>query len=91
LFAPALIVKYGGSEMTAADRAMQATEERRSILALRAAIGAGPGLYDTHQRHQLERDGNRTDRYTKAVEQLGNEGPDVQLSGIYALERIALV
>jgi hypothetical protein len=30
-----------------------------------------------------------TDRYTKAIEQLGHEKLDVRIGGIYALERIA--
>ena len=30
-----------------------------------------------------------TDRYTKAVEQLGSDKLDVRIGGIYALERIA--
>jgi hypothetical protein len=40
---------------------------------------------------QLERtrEGQITDRYTKAVDQLGSQHLDVRLGGIYALERIA--
>ena len=30
-----------------------------------------------------------TDRYTKAIEQLGSDKLDVRIGGIYALERIA--
>ncbi|MGH3218423.1 MAG: hypothetical protein ACRDPY_06785 [Streptosporangiaceae bacterium] len=30
-----------------------------------------------------------TDRYTKAIEQLGHDKLDVRIGGIYALERIA--
>ncbi|MER7363265.1 pentapeptide repeat-containing protein [Nonomuraea wenchangensis] len=33
--------------------------------------------------------GQVTDRYTKAVEQLGSAKPDVRLGGIYALQRLA--
>jgi hypothetical protein len=33
--------------------------------------------------------GQVTDRYTKAIEQLGSDKPDVKIGGIYALERIA--
>jgi hypothetical protein len=47
-------------------------------------------LWYTHQRQELDRDANRTDRYTKAVEQLGDDDkPAVQLGGVYALERVA--
>jgi hypothetical protein len=98
LLAPEWLVGFHGLDdrLTAAERAKQVTEERRSILALLAATGAAVGIYYTHLRHrldretnQLSRDSNFTDRYTKAVEQLGHASPDVQLGGIYALERIA--
>jgi hypothetical protein len=99
LFGPEWLVGLRGLDdrLTAAERARQVTEERRSLLALLAAVGAAIGLYYTHLRHQLERessqlsrDSNFTDRYTQAVEQLGHDSLDVQLGGIYALERIAI-
>jgi hypothetical protein len=42
-------------------------------------------------RHQLEilREGQITERFTRAIEQLGGDNLDVRLGGIYALERIA--
>lgn len=36
------------------------------------------------------REGQLTDRYTKAVEQLGSTKVDVRLGGVYALQRLAL-
>jgi hypothetical protein len=39
--------------------------------------------------YELTEQGQVTDRYTKAVEQLGSDKLDVQIGGIYALERIA--
>src|SRR5215467_9400652 len=38
---------------------------------------------------ELTEQGQVTDRYTKAVEQLGSDKLDVRIGGIYALERIA--
>jgi hypothetical protein len=38
---------------------------------------------------QLTEQGQVTERYTKAIEQLGSERLDVRIGGIYALERIA--
>jgi hypothetical protein len=38
---------------------------------------------------QVTEQGQITERYTKAVEQLGSDKLDVRLGGIYALERIA--
>jgi Pentapeptide repeats (8 copies) len=40
--------------------------------------------------YRLSQQGQITDRYTKAVEQLGSDKLDVRLGGIYALERIAV-
>jgi hypothetical protein len=61
-----------------------------------AAIGASIA-WRQHQetrRHQLSneeltREGQITDRFTRAVDQLGSDQLDVTLGGIYALERIA--
>jgi Pentapeptide repeats (8 copies) len=39
--------------------------------------------------HELTEQGQVTDRYTKAVEQLGSDKLDVRIGGIYALERVA--
>lgn len=54
------------------------------------------GLYFTYQnvktaQHNLRvtEDGKLTDRFSKAVELLGNGKLDIQLGGIYALERLA--
>lgn len=77
-------------KLTDEKRVSAITEERRTILAAFAAAGAGITLWYTHQRQKLDRDSNRTDRYTRAVEQLGDDSkPAVQLGGVYALERVA--
>jgi uncharacterized protein YjbI with pentapeptide repeats len=39
--------------------------------------------------HELTEQGQVTDRYTKAIEQLGSDKLDVRIGSIYALERIA--
>jgi hypothetical protein len=50
-------------------------------------------LLSTEQAQQktleLTEQGQVTDRYTKAIEQLGSDKLDVRIGGIYALERIA--
>jgi Pentapeptide repeats (8 copies) len=38
---------------------------------------------------ELTEEGQVTDRYTKAIEQLGSDKLDVRIGGIYALERVA--
>jgi uncharacterized protein YjbI with pentapeptide repeats len=47
------------------------------------------GVYFTWRQLGVTREGQITDRYTKAVDQLGSEHLDVRVGGIYALERIA--
>jgi len=48
------------------------------------------GLYFTARTLQLNREGQITERFTRAIDQLGNEALEVRLGGIYALERIAI-
>ena len=78
-----------------------AADERSSIRTATLAFAAGVlpsiGAYYTHRTvelnragHELDRAGQITERFTRAVEQLGNNGSlEVRLGGIYALERIA--
>jgi Pentapeptide repeats (8 copies) len=50
------------------------------------------GLYFTGRTLWTSREGQITDRFTKAVNQMGESGPEklpIRLGGIYALERIA--
>ncbi len=64
---------------------------------LLALLSAGVGLWLTRRTHEetlrLQTEGQVTDRYTKAIEQIGEPDPEkvaVRLGGIYALERIAV-
>jgi uncharacterized protein YjbI with pentapeptide repeats len=60
-----------------------------SLALLAGAIGVIGAVY-TARTFALNRAGQLTDRFTKAIEQLGHkEQLDVRLGGIYALERIA--
>jgi Pentapeptide repeats (8 copies) len=50
------------------------------------------GLYFTAKTWRTTQEGQVTDRFTKAINQLGEAGPEklaIRLGGIYALERIA--
>jgi hypothetical protein len=47
------------------------------------------GAFFTWRQLQISREGQVTDRFTRAVDQLGHPEVDVRLGGIYALERIA--
>jgi uncharacterized protein YjbI with pentapeptide repeats len=70
---------------------------RGRLLTLGAGIFAAGALAFTARNFTLARrtfelseQGQVTDRYTKAIEQLGSDKVDVRIGGIYALERIAL-
>jgi hypothetical protein len=91
LFAPAasLLAHYdvgsarGPLLQTARDAA------RGRLLTLAAGLLAAGALAFTARTFHLSREGQVTDRYTKAIEQLGSDKLDVRIGGIYALERVA--
>ena len=62
---------------------------RGRLLTLGAGLFAAGALVYTARNFTLSREGQVTDRYTKAIEQLGSDKLDVRIGGIYALERIA--
>jgi hypothetical protein len=69
---------------------------RGKLLTLGAGLFAAGALVFTARNFSLSRrtfelteQGQVTDRYTKAIEQLGSDKLDVRIGGIYALERIA--
>jgi hypothetical protein len=69
---------------------------RGRLLTLAAGLFAAGALVFTALNFNLSRrtfelteQGQVTDRYTKAIEQLGSDKLDVRIGGIYALERIA--
>jgi uncharacterized protein YjbI with pentapeptide repeats len=72
--------------------ALQAAREavRTQLLTLGAGLFAAGALVFTALNFTLSREGQVTDRYTKAIGQLGSkEQLDVCIGGIYALERVA--
>lgn len=66
------------------------TDTRTALLAGLLGIGALATFLLNSRVHKLTEQGQITERYTKAIEQLGSTGLDVRLGGIYALERIAV-
>jgi hypothetical protein len=62
---------------------------RGRLVALGAGLFAAGALVYTARNFSLARQGQMTDRYTKAIEQLGSKELDVCIGGIYALERVA--
>jgi uncharacterized protein YjbI with pentapeptide repeats len=65
-------------------------EVRGTLLQALAGLVLLVGLYLTYRTFDLNRQGQVTERFTRAIDQLGEESKlDVRLGGIYALERIA--
>jgi uncharacterized protein YjbI with pentapeptide repeats len=62
---------------------------RGRLLTFGAGVFAAGALVFTARNFSLSREGQVTDRYTKAIEQLGSDKLDTRIGGIYALERVA--
>ena len=83
---PSFLTRYPQVEGAARHTAI--TNTRTGLVALLAVLGAGGGLAYTAQTYRLSREGHITDRYTKAIGQLGDDKLEIRLGGIYALERL---
>lgn len=98
LVLPGLVVDHdlAGAQLVAADRLNAVNNVRTTLL---QAIGGAVvlfGAYATWRQLRVSQDGLNatregqvTDRFSRAVEQLGSDKLDVRIGGIYALWRIA--
>ena len=71
-----------------AERHKAIADARTGTLALLALIGASVTAIYAVKTYGLSRTGQITDRFTKAVAQLGDDSADICIGGIYALGRI---
>jgi hypothetical protein len=71
------------------DKAEEISRTRTAVLATLAGLIAVVGAIFTGLSYRLNRAGQITERFTRAIDQLGSGELDVRLGGIYALERIA--
>lgn len=86
---PALLVGPD-AELTAPEKLKAENDVRTTVL--QALVGAVllTGLYFTGRTYLLNRESQVTERFTRAIDQVGNcDSLDVRLGGIYGLERIA--
>jgi uncharacterized protein YjbI with pentapeptide repeats len=88
---PSVLTRHPSAGLTAAGRLGAENAARGALVAALAVVGAaGLTTRYTWRAAKLTEEGQITDRYTKAIEQLGaGDKLDVRLGGIYALERIA--
>ncbi|MFE4752442.1 pentapeptide repeat-containing protein [Streptomyces mirabilis] len=95
---PGLVVErdLGGARISAAERLAAVNNVRTTLV---QAIGGAVvlfGAYATWRQLRVNqeglnatREGHITDRFSRAVDQLGNEKTDVRIGGLHALWRIA--
>src|SRR5262249_33146952 len=91
-----LLQRQVAAEPELKDRIDLESKSRQTLVQIVGGAAALGALYFTAQTLQVSqetlrttRDGQITDRFTKAIDQLGKETLDVRLGGIYALGRIA--
>ncbi len=72
-----------------ADRLKAENDARTAGIQLLAGLFVAVGAVFTARTIRVTREGQVTERLTRAVDQLGSEALDVRVGGIYALERIA--
>ena len=70
-------------------RVDEVSKVRTAFLTMVAGIIAVAGAVYTGKTYRLSRQGQITDRLTRAIDQLGNDHVDIRLGSIYALERLA--
>jgi hypothetical protein len=85
-WAPELLARQG---LSGKDEAEELGRVRTALLALLAGVLAAMGAYYTHRTFELNRAGQITERFTRAIDQLGSSQIDIRLGGIYGLERVA--
>jgi uncharacterized protein YjbI with pentapeptide repeats len=92
-YGPDVIARHDVGSVTGPQRAIRLQQARDAargrLLTLGAGLFAAGALVYTALNFRLSREGQVTDRYTKAIEQLGSDKLDVRIGGIYALERVA--
>lgn len=69
-----------------AEKRLKAENDFRGVLV--QALGGSLLLVGTARTLHISREGQITERFTRAIDQLGADKLDVRLGGIYALERI---
>jgi Pentapeptide repeats (8 copies) len=79
-------------DLTTKERFEVENNARKTLAEIVGGAALLAGLYFTWSGLEVSREGQITDRFTKAIVQLGEQGREklaVRLGGIYALERIA--
>jgi len=86
---PLLSSSRSAGDLTRSEQLKAQNDVRTALLQGIAGIALLAGLFFTARTLHVTREGQITERFTRAVDQLGNEQLAICLGGIYALERIA--
>lgn len=86
---PLVLTSAPSAGLSSAEKLKAVNDARQAVLAFLVVVGAGGTLWFTAHSYLLNRESNLTDRFTKAVAQLGDETVHVRVGAVYALERIA--
>jgi uncharacterized protein YjbI with pentapeptide repeats len=89
IWVPKLSFVQPAGPLTPAARASAESELRGQLIQAIGGLVLIVGAYFTARTFALNREGQITERFTRAVEQVANDKLDIRLGGIYALERIA--
>jgi hypothetical protein len=87
--APVLRVAASREGLSAKDIIELENQRRATCVQIVGGAFALLLVYLTWRRIEVAQEGQLTERFTRAIEQLGSEKLEVRLGGIYALERIA--
>jgi hypothetical protein len=85
---PLLLTRAPSDGLSAAQRLSAVNDVRATLVTFLIAVGAVGSLVFTARTFLLSRETQVTDRYTRAVSQIGDSSLEVRVGGIYALERI---
>src|SRR5438034_4416718 len=85
---PVLLTRHPSSGLTSAERLSAMNDVRSVLVTFLLAVGAAGSLFFSARTFWLGRETQVTERYTRAVSQIGGDSLEVRIGGIYALERI---
>jgi uncharacterized protein YjbI with pentapeptide repeats len=91
LFLPRYLLSWdlAGKSPDPSGQAQAVNAIRSTLMQGFAGLAVLAGLLFTWRQVRDTRQGQVTDRYTRAIDQLGQPGPELRVGAIYALERIA--
>ena len=87
---PVTLTQRASEDLEPIERLDAINDIRAPTVAFLIACGAAGTLFYTARAFSLNREGHVTDRYTKAIGQLGDKNIDVRVGGLFALHRIGM-